>query len=67
MIKIENNNASKFQDSMDDIKKLSEKQYKELLKSINKDNINIEGFVLGEQKEIYDKSVSLDDILNGKG
>lgn len=40
-----------------------EKEYEKLLKSVGKDKKN-EGFVLGEKKEIYEKDMSLDDILS---
>lgn len=47
-------------------KEEAEKQYQELLKSVNAKPSKTEGFVLGEQKKIYDEDLSLDDILNNK-
>lgn len=46
-----------------EIRDESEKQYKELLKESGYDE-NSTGFILGEKKEIYDKDVSLEDIIN---
>lgn len=45
-------------------KEKAKKQYNELLNSIGKKNDNCEGFVLGEQKTIYNKELSLDDIIS---
>jgi len=47
-----------------DIKKYSEEQYKELLKQNGYSGNEREGFILGEKKDIYDKEVSLEDIIN---
>ncbi len=54
-----------FKKQNEDIKKISEQQYKELLSENGYSNDNTEGFILGEKKEIYDKGESLDDIING--
>ena len=45
-------------------KEKAKKQYNELLNSIGKKNDNYEWFVLGEQKTIYNKELSLDDIIS---
>lgn len=42
----------------------AEQQYAELLESVGKKNKNNKDFVLGEQKDIYDKGLSLDDIIS---
>ena len=44
----------------------AEDEYKKLLESVGKENKNLEGFVLGERKDIYDTKISLDDIISGK-
>lgn len=47
------------------VRELSKKQLKELLATVGKTEDDAEGFVIGEKKEIYDKGLSLDDIING--
>ena len=47
------------------IKKQSEEEYKQLLEENGYSSENAEGFILGEKKEIYDKNMSLEDIING--
>ena len=42
----------------------AEKQYKELLKNSGYSDKKKKGFVLGEKKDIYDKELSLEDIIN---
>lgn len=42
----------------------AKKQYKELLDSVGEKNKKMEGFVLGQQKDIYDSKMSLDDIIS---
>ena len=45
-------------------KEIAEKQYEELLDSVGEKNRKKEGFVLGQQKDIYDSKFSLDDIIS---
>lgn len=42
----------------------AEQQYAELLESVGEKKNKNKDFVLGEQKEIYEKGMSLDDIIS---